>query len=47
MVNTTITVPMDLKERLSDLKVHPKQPLYEVISDLVKLKERVDYEERI
>ena len=47
MAITTITVPIELRDKLEGMKVHRKQPLYEVIEMLVKLKDGVDYEKRI
>jgi len=33
---TTITVPRETLEKLKKLKVHPRQPLYEVIEWLME-----------
>ena len=33
---TTMNIPRELKEELDKLKVHPKQPYYEVIEMLLK-----------
>ncbi len=36
MDTTSVTIPKDLHKELTDLKVHPRQALYEVIKKLVK-----------
>lgn len=36
---TSIRIPIELRERLKKRKVHPKQPYYEVIEELLENEE--------
>lgn len=37
---TTVTVPRDLLERLKKLRIHERQPIYEVIELLLEIYEK-------
>jgi len=38
-MDTTIRVPEDIKKKLDELKIHPRQPYHEVIQKLLEVYE--------
>ena len=37
-----IKIPKEVKEKLDEIKIHPRQPYWEVIEELIKIKEHME-----